>query len=115
MPKRRVLVLRPILGVRWDRLWRLAAPGVAGALRVALRVVAIVTVAGAGPALLVPRVPTKFWYLATGILSLIAWGFGGVVNSSYVVGALAIVGVIAMPFLLSALWALLGGTRASDD
>ena len=34
-----------------------------GALRVALRVVAIVTVAGAGPALLVPRVPTKFWYL----------------------------------------------------
>lgn len=154
---------RATFGIKWGRLWGLAAPGVARAFWIVLRVLVIGAFAAASLTLLVPHVPPEFWYLATGILSVIAWapitwitgwlwcsaygwdrdpypyymwrrfamatipflmataitgamwGFGGVVDSSYVVGAVAIAGIAAMPFFLSALWALLGGGLGQDD
>ena len=54
---------RTTSGIRWDRLWRLAAPGAAKALWIALRVGAIASVALVGLALLVPYVPVSFWRL----------------------------------------------------
>ena len=148
---------RAIFEIKWGRLWRLMAPGAARALRVGLRVVAICAVAVAGLAAVVPHVPTWFWPIAVGALSLLAcvwiswfalvmrdgafgldrdpyphfmwnrlgmavtpflmatavtgcaWGFGAAVDSSFLVGAAAVAGLVSLPFTLSAVWALLGG------